>query len=94
MKKLVNRVYSLVDRVHRIRCMVNQYQIDFRSLVKGSRVMIFCDRTGMHNIWVTAATWLLATAAPWGFDEIDGEASSSYGIRSGEVLRGNQCSGF
>jgi hypothetical protein len=56
--------------------------------------MIFCDRTGVHDIWVTAVAWPLATAAPWGSDELNGKASSSYDIKSGEVLRGNQSSDF
>jgi hypothetical protein len=90
----VNWVYSLVDRVHGVRRMVNQYQIDFRSLVIGSRTLIFCDRTGMCDFWVMVAAWPLAMAVPWGSDELDGEATSSYGTRSGEVLRGNQSSGL
>jgi hypothetical protein len=56
--------------------------------------MIFYDRTGMRHFWVMTAAWPLAMAAPWGSDELDGEATTSYGTRAGEVLRGNQSSGF
>jgi hypothetical protein len=56
--------------------------------------MIFCDRIGMHDLRVMEVAWPLTMAAPWGSDELDGEATSSYSRRSGEVRRGNQCSGF
>jgi hypothetical protein len=90
----VNWVYSLVDRVHGVQRMVNQYQIDFWLLAKVSRAIIFCDQTGMRDLWVTAAARPLGMVVPWGSDELDGEATSSYDTRSGEVLWGNQSSAF
>jgi hypothetical protein len=90
----VNWVYSLVDRVHGVQRMVNQYQIDFWSLAKVSRAIIFCNQTGMRDLWVTAAAWPLGMVVPWGSDELDGEATSSYDTRSGEVLWGNQAVPF
>jgi hypothetical protein len=48
----------------------------------------------MRDLWVMATAWPLAVAAPRGSDELDGKSTSSYGTRSGEVLRGNQSNGF